>query len=59
MCFPCAGSYTASVCFVLASSHVIRQSVRSVIYQITVDNFDALFNYTPVDRTSETMMALA
>ena len=37
--------------------NVMRQSARLVINPITVDNFAALFNCTPVDRASDTMMA--
>ena len=36
--------------------NVMRQSA-TVINQITVGNFAALFNCTPVDRTSDSMMA--
>ena len=38
--------------------NVMRQSVCLVINPITVDNFAALCNCTPVDRASESMMAL-
>ena len=37
--------------------NVIRQSACLVISQITVDNFAALFNCTPVDRASDSMVA--
>ena len=37
--------------------YVILQPACLVMNPITVDNFAALFNYTPVDRTSDTMMA--
>ena len=37
--------------------NVMRQSACLVINQITVDSFAALFNCTPVDRASESMMA--
>ena len=37
--------------------NVMRQSACLVINQITVDNFVALFNCTPVDRASDYMMA--
>ena len=37
--------------------NVMRQSVCLVINPITVDNFAALFNCTPVDRASDSMMA--
>ena len=37
--------------------NVMRQSGCLVINRITVDYFAALFNYTPVDRASDTMMA--
>ena len=37
--------------------NVMRESARLVIYPITVDNFAALFNCTPVDRASDSMMA--
>ena len=37
--------------------NVMRQSVCLVIYPITVNNFAALFNCTPVDRASDSMMA--
>ena len=36
--------------------NVMRQSTCSVINPITVDNFAALFNCTPVDRLSDAMM---
>ena len=35
----------------------MRQSACLVINPITVDNFAALFNCTPVDRASDSMMA--
>ena len=37
--------------------NVMRQSVCLVINPITDDNFSALFNCTPVDRASDSMMA--
>ena len=37
--------------------NVIRQSAYLVINPITVDNFAALFNSTPVDRALDSMMA--
>ena len=37
--------------------NVMRQSVCLVINPISVDNFAALFNCTPVDRASDSMMA--
>ena len=37
--------------------NVMRQSACLVIKQITADNFAALFNCTPVDRASDSMMA--
>ena len=37
--------------------NVMRQSVCLMINPITVDNFAALFNCTPVDRASDSMMA--
>ena len=37
--------------------NVIRQSACLVINPITVDNFAALFNCTPGDRSSDSMMA--
>ena len=37
--------------------NVIRQSACLVINLITVDNFDALFDCTPVDRASDSIMA--
>ena len=37
--------------------NVMRQSACYVINQITVENFAALFNCTPVDRASASMMA--
>ena len=37
--------------------NVIRQSACLVINPITVDNFAALFNYTLVNRASDSMMA--
>ena len=37
--------------------NVMRQSTCLVINPITVDGFAALFNYTPVDRASDSMMA--
>ena len=36
---------------------VMRQSACLVLNPITVDNFAALFNCTPVDRASDSMMA--
>ena len=36
--------------------NVMRQSACSVINPITVDNLAALFNYTPVERASDSMM---
>ena len=38
-------------------SNVMRQSVCLLINPITVDNFSALLNCTPVDRASDYMMA--
>ena len=38
--------------------NVMQQSACLVINPITVDNLDALLNCTPVDRTSDSMMAL-
>ena len=35
--------------------NTMRQSVCLVINPITVDNFAALFNCTPMDRASDTM----
>ena len=37
--------------------NVMRQSACLVIYPITVDGYSALFNCTPVDRASDSMMA--
>ena len=37
--------------------NVMRQSACLVINPITVDGFAALFNCTPVDRASDSMMA--
>ena len=37
--------------------NVMRQSACLVINPITVDNFAALFNCTPVDLASDAMMA--
>ena len=37
--------------------NVMRQSACLVINTITVDSFAALFNCTPVDRASDSMMA--
>ena len=37
--------------------NVMRQSACLVINPITVDNFAPLFNCTPVDRASDSMMA--
>ena len=37
--------------------NVMQQSVCLMINPITVDNFAALFNCTPVDRTPDSMMA--
>ena len=37
--------------------NVMRQSACFVINSITFDNIAALFNCTPVDRASESMMA--
>ena len=39
--------------------NVIQQSACFVINPITVDNFDVLFNCTPVDWASDSMMALS
>ena len=39
--------------------NVIRQSACLAINLIMVDSFAALFNCTPVDRASESMMAPA
>ena len=36
--------------------NVMRQSACKVINPITADTFAALFNYTPVDRASDSMM---
>ena len=36
--------------------NVIRQSACLVIKPITVDNFAALFNCTPVDRASDSLI---
>ena len=41
------------------NSNVMQQSACLVINPITVDNFAALFNCTPGDRASDTMMAKA
>ena len=38
------------------NSKVMRQSAYLVIKPITVDNFVALFNCTPVNRASDSMM---
>ena len=38
--------------------NVMQQSACLVINPITVDNFAALFNCMPVDRASDSMMAL-
>ena len=37
--------------------NVMRQSASLVINPITVDSYAALFNCTPVDRASDSMMA--
>ena len=37
--------------------NVMRQSACLVINPITVDSYAALFNCTPVDRASDSMMA--
>ena len=37
--------------------NVMRQSACLVINPITVDGYAALFNYTPMDRASGSMMA--
>ena len=37
--------------------NVMRQSACLVINPITVDNFALLFNCTPVDRASDSVMA--
>ena len=39
------------------NSNVMRQSACLVINPITIDNFAALFNCTPVDRASDYVMA--
>ena len=36
---------------------VIKQSVSLTVNPITADNFDYLFNYTPVDRSSDSVIA--
>ena len=37
--------------------NAMRQSACLVINTITVDNFAALINFTPVDRVSDSLMA--
>ena len=37
--------------------NVMRQSACLVINPVTVDGYAALFNCTPVDRASDSMMA--
>ena len=37
--------------------NVMQQSACLVINRITIGNFDSLFNCTPVDRTSDSMIA--
>ena len=37
--------------------NVMRKSVCLVINSLTVDNFAALFNCTPMDRTLDSMIA--
>ena len=37
--------------------NVMRQSVCLVFNPITVNNYDSLFDCTPVDRASDSMMA--
>ena len=37
--------------------NVMRQSTCLIINSITVDDYASLFNYTPVDRASDSMMA--
>ena len=37
--------------------NVMRQSACLVIYPVTVDGYAALFNCTPVNRASDSMMA--
>ena len=37
--------------------NAMRQSACLIINQITVDGYAALFNCTPVDRASDSMMA--
>ena len=37
--------------------NVVRQSACLVINPVTVDNFASLFNCSPVDRASDSMMA--
>ena len=37
--------------------NVMRQSACLVVNPITVDNFAALFNCTPMDRASDSMIA--
>ena len=37
--------------------NVMRQSACLVTNPITIDNFTALFNFTPVYRASDSMMA--
>ena len=36
--------------------NIMEQSICLVIYPITVDSFAALFNFTPVDRASDSMI---
>ena len=37
--------------------NIMRQSACLVINPNTIDNFDALFNFTPVDRALDSMIA--
>ena len=59
------GSNNFSVQFIKINSHykkidynikVLQQTACLVVNPITVDNFAFLFNYTPVGRTSDSMM---
>ena len=43
--------------YIKVNINVMRQPVCLVINQITVDGYAALFNCTPADRASDSMMA--
>ena len=42
---------------IVYNQNVMRQSACLIINPITIDGYDTLFNCTPVDRASDSMMA--